>query len=76
MVTATPRRWGCALTIIEITLTKMEDAVTFLETAKDVYADVTLLLSKTQLLALDKDPNEPFSETVLLTVRCQYFACS
>ena len=38
----------------------MEDAVTFLETAKAVYPDVVLLLNKTQLLALDKEPNEPF----------------
>ena len=38
----------------------MEDAVTFLERAKAVYPDVVLLLNKTQLLALDKDPNEPF----------------
>ena len=42
----------------------MEDAVTFLESAKAVYADVALLLNKTQLLALDKDPNEPFSDQV------------
>ena len=42
----------------------MEDAVTFLERAKAVYSDVTLLLNKTQLLALDKDPNEPFGDTV------------
>ena len=43
----------------------MEDAVTFLESAKAVYADVALLLNKTQLLALDKDPNEPFSDQVI-----------
>jgi hypothetical protein len=42
----------------------MEDAVTFLESAKKVYSDVTLLLNKIQLLALDKDPNEPFSDQV------------
>ena len=36
--------------------------MTFLESAKKVYSDVTLLLNKIQLLALDKDPNEPFSE--------------
>ena len=42
----------------------MEDAVTFLETAKAVYSDVTLLLNKTQLLALDNEPNEPFGDTV------------
>ena len=42
----------------------MEDAVTFLESAKKVYSDVTLILNKLQLLALDKDPNEPFSDQV------------
>ena len=49
-------------------MSTMEDAVTFLETAKGVYADVALLLNKTQLLALDKDPNEPFSDTVFTVV--------
>ena len=42
----------------------MEDAVTFLESAKKVYSDVALLLNKIQLLALDKDPNEPFTDQV------------
>ena len=42
----------------------MEDAVTFLESAKKVYPDVALLLNKIQLLALDKDPNEPFTDQV------------
>ena len=46
----------------------MEDAVTFLETVKGVYADVALLLNKTQLLALDKDPNDPFSDKVFLFI--------
>ena len=48
----------------ELDLEAMEDAVTFLESAKKVYADVALLLNKTQLLALDKDPNEPFGDQV------------
>ena len=43
---------------------EMEDAVTFLESAKAVYADVALLLNKTQLLALDKDPNDQLSDQV------------
>ena len=38
--------------------------MTFLESAKKVYSNVTLLLNKIQLLALDKDPNEPFSDQV------------
>jgi hypothetical protein len=42
----------------------MEDAVTFLESAKKVYYDVTLLLNKIHLLALDQDPNEPFGDQV------------
>ena len=42
----------------------MEDAVTFLESAKKVYSDVALLLNKIQLVALDKDPNEPFTDQV------------
>ena len=42
----------------------MEDAVTFLESAKKVYSDVVLLLNKIQLLALDKDPNQPFTDQV------------
>ena len=41
----------------------MEDAVTFLE-SKKVYSDVVLRLNKIQLLALDKDPNEPFTDQV------------
>ena len=44
----------------------MEDAVTFLESARKVYSDVTLLLNKTQLLALDKDPNLPFNDQVYM----------
>ena len=39
----------------------MEDAVTFLESARSVYPNVTLLLNTVQLLALDMHPNEPFS---------------
>ena len=42
----------------------MEDAVTFLETAKKLYSDVTLLLNKSQLLALDMDPKQPFTDQV------------
>ena len=38
--------------------------MTFLESAKKVYPDVALLLNKIQLLALDKDPNEPFTDQV------------
>ena len=38
--------------------------MTFLESTTKVYPDVTLLLNKTQLLALDKDPNEPFGDQV------------
>ena len=38
--------------------------MTFLESAKKVYSDVALLLNKIQLLALDKDPNEPFTDQV------------
>ena len=48
----------------------MEDAVTFLESAKKVYPDVTLLLNKIQLLALDKDPNQPFSDQVHQIMEC------
>ena len=40
--------------------------MTFLESAKKVYPDVALLLNKIQLLALDKDPNEPFTDQVWL----------
>ena len=29
-----------------------------------MYSDVALLLNKIQLLALDKDPNEPFTDQV------------
>ena len=38
--------------------------MSFLESAK-VYSDMALLLNKIQLLALDKDPNEPFIDQVL-----------
>ena len=38
--------------------------MTFLESAKKVYSDVALLLNKIQRLALDKDPNEPFTDQV------------
>lgn len=40
---------------------ELEDAVTFLESARSIYPDVTLLLNTVQLLALDMHPNEPFS---------------
>lgn len=46
----------------------MEDAVTFLETAKKLYSDVTLLLNKSQLLALDMDPKQPFTDQVWTSV--------
>ena len=41
----------------------MEDAVTFLENVSSQYPNVSALLSKTQLLALDMDPKEPFDDT-------------
>ena len=40
----------------------MDDAVTFLEAAREVYADVTSLLNKTQLLALDMDFKDAFCD--------------
>ena len=46
----------------------MEDAVTFLETAKKLYSDVTLLLNKSQLLALDMDLKQPFTDQVWTSV--------
>ena len=39
-----------------------EDAVTFLENAQFVYPDVSHILTKTQLLALDMSPSEPFTQ--------------
>ena len=39
----------------------VQDAVSFLEDAHLVYPDVTHLLNKVQLLALDMDPREPFT---------------
>ena len=41
----------------------LEDAVFFLERAKGVCEDVTLLLNGVQLVALDFDPTQPFSES-------------
>lgn len=41
----------------------LEDAVTFLERAKKVCPDVSFLLNSVQLVALDFDPNQPFSES-------------
>ena len=43
--------------------TEVEDAVTFLENVSSQYPNVPALLSKTQLLALDMDPKEPFDDT-------------
>ena len=39
---------------------EVQDAVSFLEDARRVYPDVSHLLNKVQLLALDMDPREPF----------------
>ena len=41
---------------------EVQDAVSFLEDARRVYPDVTHLLNKVQLLALDMDPREPFTK--------------
>ncbi len=46
-----------------------EDALSFLERADKKCPDVTLLLNSVQLVALDFDPTQPFSEsTVRLTI--------
>ena len=39
---------------------KMEDAVTFLDKLHEVYPDVTALLNRVQLLALDMEPADAF----------------
>ena len=41
---------------------ELEDAVTFLERAKEIYPNVTSLLNTNQLLALDTDPTAPYSD--------------
>ena len=41
---------------------ELEDAVTFLERAKEIYPNVTSLLNTNQLLALDTDPTSPYSD--------------
>lgn len=40
---------------------EVQDTVSFLEDARLVYPNVTHLLNKLQLLALDMDPREPFA---------------
>ena len=43
----------------------MEDAVSFLERAREIYPDVTSILNTNQLLCLEFSPGEPFpSESV------------
>ena len=42
-------------------VSEVQDTVSFLEDARLVYPNVTHLLNKLQLLALDMDPRQPFS---------------
>lgn len=50
--------------------TAMEDAISFLERAKKVYSEVSLLLNTVQLVALDFDPTKPFSESTVSGMQC------
>ena len=42
---------------------EIEDAISFLDRAKKVCSEVSLLLNAVQLLALDFDPTQPFSQS-------------